>query len=57
LLKCWLRKAVSLERRGRIDEAIRLYEKIAATTSPENAVLARAAVARLRASSTSFRAG
>jgi hypothetical protein len=49
LLKLWVKKAVALEREGRVEEAIRLYERIAAGDQPGNAELARAAVARLRA--------
>ena len=48
LLKQWLKKAVALEKAGKVAEAIRLYEKIAADPRPGNAELARAAIARLK---------
>jgi tetratricopeptide (TPR) repeat protein len=49
LVKRWVRKAIAFEREGRVEEAIRLYERVAASDQAGNAELARAAVARLRA--------
>ena len=55
LLKRWLKKAISLEQEGKIDKAIRLYEKIALDANSGNAELAKAAISRLRQESSAIR--